>query len=66
VAGSETVVDIRPLYSLAEFSEAVKLQQRIWGFADNELLPLRFFVVASKIGGQVFGAFGIYLLGRWE
>jgi predicted GNAT superfamily acetyltransferase len=57
VAESETVVDIRPLSSLAEFSEAVKLQQRVWGFADNELLPLRFFVVASKIGGQVFGGY---------
>ena len=33
------------------------LQQHIWGFDDIELLPLRFFVVASKIGGHVFGAF---------
>ena len=51
------MIDIRPLSALAEFSDAVKLQQRIWGFADSELLPLRFFVVASKIGGHVFGAY---------
>jgi len=57
VAGSETVIEIRRLSALAEFSAALTLQQRIWGFADSELLPLRLFVVASKIGGQVFGAF---------
>jgi predicted GNAT superfamily acetyltransferase len=35
----------------------VRLQQEIWGFRDIELLPLRLFVVASKVGGQVLGAF---------
>jgi predicted GNAT superfamily acetyltransferase len=57
LAGSEAVIEIRQLFGLDEFSEAVKLQQCVWGFADSELLPLRFFVVASRIGGQVFGAF---------
>jgi predicted GNAT superfamily acetyltransferase len=57
VAGSEEVSEIRPLSALAEFSEALELQQRIWGFGDRELLPLRFFVVANRIGGQVFGAY---------
>ncbi len=52
------MIDIRPLSTIADFSEAVTLQQRIWGFADNELLPRRFFVVASRIGGQIFGAYG--------
>ncbi|MBZ5619289.1 MAG: acetyltransferase [Acidobacteriia bacterium] len=33
------------------------MQQVIWGFADVELLPLRFLVVVSKVGGHVFGAF---------
>ena len=57
MAGSETVIAVRRLFALAEFSEAVKLQQCVWGFPDSELLPLRFFVVAARIGGQVFGAF---------
>ena len=57
MAGSETVIEIRQLSSLAEFSEALKLQQRVWRFSDSELVPLRFFVVASKIGGQVFGGY---------
>ena len=33
------------------------LQKSIWGFADIELLPVRLFVVATKVGGQVFGAY---------
>ena len=36
---------------------AVALQKSIWGFEDIELLPVRLFVVATKIGGQAFGAF---------
>ncbi|MFL6449646.1 MAG: acetyltransferase [Bryobacteraceae bacterium] len=48
---------IRQLQNLPEFSEVVALQQEIWGFHDVELLPRRLFVVASKIGGQVLGAY---------
>jgi predicted GNAT superfamily acetyltransferase len=51
------MIEIRPLTAHAEFQEAVKLQQQIWGFEEIELLPLRLFVVASKVGGQVFGAY---------
>ena len=40
------------------------MQRQIWGFEDVDLIPLRLFVVASKIGGQVFGAFdGAQLIG---
>ena len=52
------MIEIRqPCIDLAEFEDAVRLQQAIWGFADIELLPVRFFVVANKVGGQVFGAY---------
>ncbi len=51
------MIEIRGLTSHAEFQDAVRLQQQIWGFEEIELLPLRLFVVASKVGGQVFGAF---------
>ena len=54
---NNTSVEIRQLETIQEFGEAVRLQQQIWGFKDVELLPLRLFVVASKIGGQVLGAF---------
>jgi predicted GNAT superfamily acetyltransferase len=40
-----------------QFRDAVELQKTIWGFDDIELLPVRFFVVATKVGGQAFGAF---------
>ncbi|HTR36000.1 MAG TPA: GNAT family N-acetyltransferase [Bryobacteraceae bacterium] len=50
-------IEIRPLTAHAELQEAVRLQKQTWGFEDVELIPLRLFVVATKIGGQVFGAF---------
>ena len=51
------MIEIRRLHTIAEFTEAVELQQDIWGFADRELLPVRLFVVGNKIGGHLFGAF---------
>lgn len=50
-------IEIHQLSKLSEFAEVVRLQREIWGFDDVELLPLRLFVVASKIGGQLLGAF---------
>ena len=51
------MIDIRQLFRLDEFEEVLRLQQVIWGFADIELLPLRFLVVVTKVGGHVFGAY---------
>jgi predicted GNAT superfamily acetyltransferase len=51
------MAEVRALTGHHEFREAVELQRRIWGFADIELVPARLFVVATKIGGQVLGAF---------
>lgn len=48
---------IRPLERYEDCSDAVRLQREIWGYHDVELLPLRLFLVANKIGGQTFGAF---------
>jgi len=50
-------MNVRPLSGHAEFAEAVRLQKLIWGFDDLELLPVRLFIVASRIGGQTLGAF---------
>jgi predicted GNAT superfamily acetyltransferase len=50
-------ITIRKLTTQPEFSAVVQLQREIWGYADVELLPLRLFIVAEKIGGQVLGAF---------
>ncbi len=51
------MIETRQLETLAEFQDAVRLQQDIWGFEAIELLPVRLFVVASKIGGHAFGAY---------
>jgi len=51
------MVEIRKLTNHEDLAGCVRLQREIWGFEDIELLPLRLFVVAEKIGGQVFGAF---------
>ncbi len=48
---------IRKCEALAEMRACFALQKEVWKFADADLVPVRMFVVASKIGGQVIGAF---------
>src|SRR6202007_3441359 len=48
---------LRRCHALEELRRAVALQQEVWNFTDAELVPLRMFVVAEKVGGQVMGAF---------
>lgn len=55
---------IRKCSGTEEFRLCVGLQQRVWNFTDAELVPLRMFVVADKVGGQIVGAFdGSELIG---
>lgn len=59
----ETIV-LRNCTTLGEFSECVAMQQEVWGFSDAELVPLRIFSLAPKIGGQLVGAWdGATLVG---
>jgi predicted GNAT superfamily acetyltransferase len=48
---------IRKCHGLEEMRACVALQKEVWNFSDIDLIPLRMFVVAEKIGGQVIGAF---------
>jgi predicted GNAT superfamily acetyltransferase len=48
---------IRKCATLDEMRTCVQLQQEIWNFSDRDLIPLRIFVIAEKIGGQAIGAF---------
>ena len=60
MAGSEAQIaqiEIRQLFHLPEFEEVLQMQKTIWSFDDIELLPLRFLVVVSKVGGHVFAAY---------
>ena len=47
---------LRHCTTLEEFHACVALQKEVWGFSDVELVPLRIFSLAPKIGGQVVGA----------
>jgi predicted GNAT superfamily acetyltransferase len=49
-------IDVRTCSDVEELRAFVALQKEVWGFADNELVPLRIFSLAPKIGGQVIGA----------
>jgi predicted GNAT superfamily acetyltransferase len=51
------MIEVRPLVGLHEFADCVHLQRIVWGWGDLDLLPVRFFVVARDIGGQILGAF---------
>jgi predicted GNAT superfamily acetyltransferase len=48
---------VRRCEGIEEFRLCVELQREVWRFSDAELVPLRLFVVADKVGGQVVGAF---------
>ena len=50
-------VELRRCHSIEDFRACVTLQKEVWNFTDAELVPLRMFVVADKVGGQVMGAF---------
>jgi|SRR5450631_541506 len=50
-------VTIRKCEALAEMQACFGLQKEVWKFSDADLIPVRMFVLASKIGGHVIGAF---------
>src|ERR1700689_2827035 len=54
---SPAAIVIRSCHGLDELRACVNLQKEIWNFSDAELVPLRMFVVAEKVGGQELGAF---------
>jgi len=54
---TDDAIVLRRCHSLEEMRACVALQKEVWNFSDAELVPLRLFVVADKVGGQVMGAF---------
>ena len=48
---------VRHCRGMEEFQACVDMQREVWNFADADLIPLRMFVVADKIGGQIIGSF---------
>ena len=51
------LVIVRSCHGLDELRACVALQKEVWNFSDADLVPLRMFVVAEKVGGQIIGAF---------
>ena len=54
---SSDSIELRRCHGIEDFRACVALQKEVWNFTDAELVPLRMFVVADKVGGQVMGAF---------
>jgi len=50
-------ITIRKCAGIDEFKACVAVQKEVWKFEDADLVPLRMFVVADKVGGQIIGAF---------
>jgi predicted GNAT superfamily acetyltransferase len=50
-------VTIRHCHTIPEFEEMVELEVRVWEFGERDVVPSQMYVVAAKIGGQIFGAF---------
>ncbi len=48
---------LRKCEALEEMQACVALHKEVWKYADADLVPVRLFLVAAKIGGQVIGAF---------
>jgi predicted GNAT superfamily acetyltransferase len=52
-----TAVEIRTLADLSEFDLCVEIETAVWGYDPADMIPRRMFLLASRIGGQVMGAF---------
>ena len=51
------VITIRACNSFEELDDCVNIQEQVWGYDERDIIPRRLFVVAQRIGGQIFGAF---------
>jgi predicted GNAT superfamily acetyltransferase len=50
-------IRIQSFTSLEEFDQCVALEEAVWGYDPADMIPRRMFLLASRIGGQVIGAF---------
>ena len=57
VQASPQGVEIRSLTQLDEFDLCVDVEMAVWGYDPADMIPRRMFLLASRIGGQVLGAF---------
>jgi predicted GNAT superfamily acetyltransferase len=53
----EQPVRIAWLTELRQFDQCVDVQEAVWGYNPGDIIPRRMFLLASRIGGQVLGAY---------
>lgn len=51
------MIEYRHLETFEEYEQAVDVERKVWGFADEEVVPSRLFLIARNVGGQAIGAF---------
>jgi predicted GNAT superfamily acetyltransferase len=54
---ASAAIEIRPLTALEDFDRCVGIEEAVWGYDPTDIIPRRVFLLASRIGGQVLGAF---------
>ena len=52
-----SAIHIQSFTTLEEFDYCVALEEAVWGYDPADMIPRRVFLLASRIGGQVLGAF---------
>jgi predicted GNAT superfamily acetyltransferase len=50
-------IRIQSFTSIEQFDQCVALEETIWGYDPADMIPRRMFLLATRIGGQVLGAF---------
>lgn len=50
-------IRIQPLTSLADFDRCAALQDEVWSYEPSDRMSQKVYLLASRIGGQVLGAF---------
>ncbi len=57
MTAGNALITIRPCTSFSELDDCVAIQEQVWGYDERDIIPRRLFVIARRIGGQIFGAF---------
>lgn len=57
VERSSPEIEIRAVTRLDECLECLEIEREVWGYDPEDLIPSRMFLLASRIGGQVLGAY---------
>lgn len=51
------MIRIQPLTKFEQFDQCVELQDAVWGYEPSDRMTQKVFLLASRIGGQVIGAY---------